>query len=364
MSAVCRGTNPTRAVILLALAALLLGLPAVSQAAQIENYDLTGLWNFQVSDSGDSSFDGPHMVVIEQFGAYYKARELNGFAFAISEDPTTDALIVINRYDTPTDAFIQFELHDISDGSGTGYAFKNITDGPKYRGMCSASRTNFSIQNYDSDYALLIPHLTGSDTFWTSYLTVANNTNDSQAAGYRLILYDDKGLEALNQTYSLAARMTAVHTLSTLAPSATWGRMEMLQRGLEAKLTFENQGGGLSQFALSLFTKPNMAFNFSNNFPGYVVWKGIALTNTKAEAVQVTLRAVKNGITVAQKTIILESRQRIVGTSETWFPDLDPTDFDAILATSYQGQLTGLAISGDYSGRNFISAASAFAPYY
>jgi hypothetical protein len=347
-------------------ALLLLGLfaPSQTRAAQVEKFNMTGLWNFVVSDSGDSSFDGPHLIVIEQYGAYYRARELNSFELSIGEDASSGDLLVLSRYDLPTVSFYQYELWNITDGSGTGYAFKYITDGARYSGFVTASRVDTSIQTYDSTFALFIPHLTGADTYWTSYLSVANNSNDNAGARYHMVLFDTSGIVVFDQTYSLAPRTNVLHNLSELAPTATWGRMEMLTRGLEAKLTFQNQGGGLSQFALSPFTTPKLAFNFSNSFPDYVVWKGIVLTNTLAQTVPVTLQAVKDGSTVGQTSLVLESQTRIVGTSETWFPDLKPTDFDAIIARSESGFLTGLAISGDYSGLHFISAAPAYAPYY
>ena len=192
----------------LPFALLLLGVLVTSQAqaAQVEKFNMTGLWNFVVSDSGDSSFDGSHMIVIEQFGAYYRARELNSFEMTIGEDASSGDLLVLSRYDLPTTTFYQYELWDIVDGSGTGYAFKYVDDGPRYKGIVSASRVNTSIQTYDSTFALFIPHLTGTDTFWTSYLTVANNTNDNAGARYRLVLYNASGVVVFDQTYTLEPR--------------------------------------------------------------------------------------------------------------------------------------------------------------
>lgn len=350
----------------LVLAFLVLGVFAAdqTQAAQTEKFNMTGLWNFQVRDSGDASFDGSHMIVIEQYGTYYRARELNSFEMTIGEDASSGDLLVLSRYDTPSLTFYQYELWTITDGSGTGYAFKYIDNDIRYSGIVTASRVDTSIQTYDSTFALFIPHLTGSDTYWTSYLTLANNSNDTAGTRYHMVLFNESGIVVFDQTYSLAPRTTVLHNITELAPTATWGRIEMLTRGLEAKLTFQNQGGGLSQFALSPFTTPKLAFNYSNNFPDYVVWKGLALTNTLAQTVQVTLQAVKDGVTVGQTTTVLESQTRVVGTSETWFPDLAPTDFNSIIARSESGFLTGLAISGDYSGMHFISAAPAAAPYY
>jgi hypothetical protein len=203
---------------------------------------------------------------------------------------------------------------------------------------------------------VFIPHLTGTNTAWGSYLQVDNVSNGGH--NYQVVLYDQSGNQVYDKTYTIYPLEHALLDLSDLAPAGVCGRITYEPANLKFRLSYESKiGGGLAEFALSEITDLNQVFFFSD-FSPVVQWKGIAVANLNSTSANGLIYAMGNGEILGEKLITIGPRTRVKGLFTNWFPGVKFGAIKSIVITSSDQKLCGIAISGDQDSSKLLFTAA------
>jgi len=206
-----------------------------------------------------------------------------------------------------------------------------------------------------SAHEVLIPHLTGTNTVWGSYLQVDNVTNTSQT--FQVQLYNN-GQALAPLEFTIDPLGTMLLDLSDLQPDGVCGKVTYNHANMKFRLSYESKlGGGLAEFALDEVTDLNLVFFFSD-FSPIIEWKGIALTNLNSGPAQALIFALGDGEILAEKIITISPQTRIKGLYTEWFPGVSFADVKSIAVTSLNRELCGVAISGDSDSSKLLFTAA------
>lgn len=210
-------------------------------------------------------------------------------------------------------------------------------------------------------YDAYIPHITGEDADWNTYLLVDYLKVIPES--YNIRLYNN-GEEVYNKDHTPPPFGEEVINLKQLAPTAQCGKIVYSSEQLNFRVSYENTtGGGLAEFSTPDLLSPSLGFYFSD-FSSSIAWKGIALANLGVTAAEVKLYAMGGGKVIANTTASVPAQSRIRGFYTQWFPEVDFSSIKKIIAVSSGGYLTGISISGDAdSARLLFTTASAVSDF-
>lgn len=194
-----------------------------------------------------------------------------------------------------------------------------------------------------------IPHITGETAQWEDYLQVDNFGINT--AEFVITLYSGEGTEICSETHTVGMLEKSFITLKDLnsaASSAECGTIAYSDPKLTFRLTQEIQSGGIAEFSLSDRLAASVACLFTDTAQQFAcLAKGLALTNFGPSDATVILSAIGTGTILGSATVTIKPNARLLGVHTTWFPGIDIGDIRAILATTDDPVLSGIAISGN-----------------
>ncbi|MFH1155604.1 MAG: hypothetical protein V1793_17500 [Pseudomonadota bacterium] len=197
-----------------------------------------------------------------------------------------------------------------------------------------------------------IPYLTGGYPEWEDYLQADNNS--PTPASFTLILYNSSGMVAYNNTYTIPGKSRSLLNIKKgLSTSATTGIITYTSESLGFRLSYEYQAGGIAEFYLGGELRPCIALYFSD-FSSKIVYKGAAVANLGSTAQTVSLYAIGSGYTLGQYATIVGAYGKIVGNPSTWFPGVDESQVEKIIAVAPTGCLDGVTLCSDSTLQRFV----------
>ena len=161
------------------------------------------------------------------------------------------------------------------------------------------------------------------------------------------------GSEVYSHEYSVGPLSRAEIDLKSLAANAEIGSISYSSSSLVFRVSYKNEAGGIAELKALDTLAGNQGLFFSD-FTSFVAWKGAALANFGFSDVRVTLNALggseagMGASLLATHSETIGPRSKVIGTSASWFPELDLNQVESIVAVSDAGSsLCGLTISGD-----------------
>ena len=188
-----------------------------------------------------------------------------------------------------------------------------------------------------------IPHVTYGSPDWDDYFQANNNTPSD--ASFTLTLYGG-GAQVYSGVHTVPALDHLLIDLKSLSPDAETGMVEYQEPGLNFRVSYENDGGGVAEFKTIDRLESGIGLYFSD-FTASVVFKGAAVANLGESVVDVTLYAVGDGAVQGEFSTIIEPKEKIVGIHTAWFPQVDFSEVDSVVAAATSQSLCGIVISSD-----------------
>ena len=133
-----------------------------------------------------------------------------------------------------------------------------------------------------------IAHITGGQDNWKDSLIVDNMGDATE--NFRVVLYS-AGNQVVNKTYAIAERESMTIKLKEISNDASLAdcgcvvvaNTTTLPEGiifLRFRLFYKSDANGIAEFELSPMNKSQLVFNFNNDLPSIIQWKGLAVMNT------------------------------------------------------------------------------------
>ncbi len=204
-------------------------------------------------------------------------------------------------------------------------------------------------------YETYLPHLTSGSGLWDDYLQANNNT--STEASFTVALYSN-GVEVYSGVHAVAGLSLSLIELKKLNPAAETGKITYDEPGLNFRLSYENTGGGVAEFKTIDTLNSAIGLYFSDFTPS-VTAKGVAIANFGPETAEVGLHAVGKGAVRQVATVQIEPNEKIVGLHTAWFPAVDFSDIESIVAVADSPYLCGIAICSDADGSHLLFTPAA-----
>ncbi len=204
-------------------------------------------------------------------------------------------------------------------------------------------------------YETYLPHLTSGSGLWDDYLQANNNT--STEASFTVTLYSN-GAEVYSGVHAVAGLSVSLIELKQLAPAAETGKITYDEPGLNFRLSYENTGGGVAEFKTIDTLNSAVGLYFSDFTPS-VTAKGMAIANFGPETAKVGLHAVGKDAVRQVVTVQIEPNEKIVGLHTGWFPAVDFSDIESIVAVADSPYLCGIAICSDADGSHLLFTPAA-----
>ena len=188
-----------------------------------------------------------------------------------------------------------------------------------------------------------IPHITYGSPDWDDYLQANNNT--PAEVSFTLTLYGG-GEQVYSEVHTVPAYGHLLIELKSLSRHAELGMIEYDESRLNFRVSYENEGGGVAEFKTvdSLGTAIGLYFS---DFTPSVVFKGSAIANLGDSTADVTLYAYGDEAIQGTFSLQIEPKEKVVGVHTTWFPEVDFSMIDSIIAASTSKSLCGIVISSD-----------------
>ncbi len=188
-----------------------------------------------------------------------------------------------------------------------------------------------------------IPHITYGSPDWDDYLQANNNT--PAEVGFTLTLYG-KGAQVYSGEHTVPAYGHLLIELKSLSRQAELGMVEYDESRLNFRVSYENEGGGVAEFKSVDALGTAIGLYFSDFTPS-VVFKGAAIANLGDSTADVTLYAYGDDAIQGEFSLQIEAKEKIVGVHTAWFPGVDFSAIDSIIAATTSKSLCGIVISSD-----------------
>ncbi|MCK4467745.1 MAG: hypothetical protein KAU60_05275 [Desulfobacterales bacterium] len=206
-----------------------------------------------------------------------------------------------------------------------------------------------------------IAHITKGADGWQDYLIVDNMGDATET--FDVVLYN-AGTQVITQPYAIASMASRTIDLKQLESQADCGCVVVpntttLLNGitfLRFRLLYKSDADGICEFELSPMNKSQLVFNFSNDFPSIIEWKGLAVMNTDTTtSAPISLYAIYgNGNLSLPVTSTVPANGKLVGFHSDWFPSIAVDDIKSIIISSVSSSLCGICISGDYANSKLL----------
>ncbi|MFH1154022.1 MAG: hypothetical protein V1793_09400 [Pseudomonadota bacterium] len=207
-------------------------------------------------------------------------------------------------------------------------------------------------------YKAYIPHITSGSPDWKDYLQV--NNSGASDSWFELVLYGN-GIQVFSRIYTVAAFSHGIIDLKDESPAAETGVIRYGDQGLAFRLSMENDGGGIAEFLLgdSLYSCAGLYFS---DFSPSLASKGAVIANMGESPCNVVLYAIGQGGILDVFPATINSREKIVGTYDVWFPEVLFGQIQEIAVASTNPSLCGFVISGNASLSHLLFTPAAPVP--
>ncbi|MFH1156605.1 MAG: hypothetical protein V1793_22605 [Pseudomonadota bacterium] len=189
-----------------------------------------------------------------------------------------------------------------------------------------------TVTEVQTTYTVYIPHITSGYDDWDDILQV---DNDSMINAVFTITLFGGNVMVYSKDHSAPGHGEASPpiNLKDLSEQAETGMITFTNPYLRFRITYENAGGGLAEFALDETLASTLGLYFSDFTPS-ITLKGAVIANMSDAMVNVTIHAVGEGSVLDSYTTAIGPHGKLVGTYSDFFPSVPFGDIKKIIAVA------------------------------
>ncbi|NOZ12466.1 MAG: hypothetical protein GXO69_02315 [Acidobacteria bacterium] len=196
----------------------------------------------------------------------------------------------------------------------------------------------------DTENALYLTHI--PDGSWHTTLTFYNTTADSKQL--TLTQWGDDGSVLVNGSSYMVPAMDKLVLSSDNGDFQSQGMGKILaENGIIAKLSYQYQD---SHSFCEFFLDRNQTATkwlLTNSIQDFFQWFGVAVSNPTDAAVNITMKAMKNGVVVGVTSFSLAAHSKRVGTVSDFWDGLSYDGLDSVVLESDQPIPAPISITGN-----------------